>query len=153
MGLALEFYIGDADAIASAIQGMDLEQLDDVEVVAARADLSLHLLPKDLNYLSRAIGNAAGVPPIDLRSYLHILLDTADYGLLAVDPTWVAYVAMAPIERAAAIAADWADQMQQEYSDPALTATDAMVLAVEELIRLCVMARNSRVAVLHAWFL
>jgi hypothetical protein len=153
MGLTLEFYMGDVDAIVDAVQRLELEALDDPAVVASRADLSLHLVPHDLDTLSRAIGRAAGVPPIDLRPHLEPVVDEADHGLLAVDPTWVAYVAAAHGRDAAAIAEDWAARMQRGYGDPGITATDAMVQAVEELIALCASARQEGAPVVHAWFL
>jgi len=153
MGLALEFYTGDIDAIVDAVERIECEALDDPAVVASRVDLSLHLVPNDLNFLSRAIGHAAGVPPIDLGPYLDPVLDEEDHGLLMVDPAWVGYVGGAPTAAAAAISEDWAARMREEYGDPAITVTRELVEAVAELIAFCAAASRSGAPVIHAWFL
>jgi hypothetical protein len=53
MGLTLEFFMGDPAAIGPAIANVDFDTLDDSDIVEARADLSLHLEPQDLDTLSR----------------------------------------------------------------------------------------------------
>ena len=52
MGLSLEFYAGNAKAIAKAFAGTDLKSLRDGSAAHSHADFSLHLSPTDLDLLS-----------------------------------------------------------------------------------------------------
>ena len=153
MGLALEFYTGDTAAIIAAVEAMDYDRLDDPTVVSARADLSLHLIPKDLDSLSIALGRAAGLSPIELGPHLEGVMDTPDHGLLSVDSAWVAYVAKVPTAAAVSVAESWVMLMQRAHGDPGITVTEAMVEATGQLITLCATAVRDGSAVVHGWYL
>jgi hypothetical protein len=43
--------------------------------------------------------------------------------------------------------------MSQEYGDPQIVVTDALVQAVGELVALCVRAKAEGLAMAHVWFL
>jgi hypothetical protein len=153
VSLSLEFYTGDTSAIIAAVEAMDFDLLDDPAVVSARADLSLHLIPKDLDFLSIALGGAAGLPPIELRPHLDPVVDAPEYGLLAVDSAWVAYAATAPLTAAENVAESWVAQMQREYNDQTITVTDDVIDAVGQLITLCLTAECDGTPVVHVWYL
>jgi hypothetical protein len=149
MGLTLEFYLGDAERIALAIQEVDLETLYDPQVVQQKADFSLHILPKDLNLLSRAIGAAAGISPIELRDHLTVLIDEVDRGMLEVDRVWIDYAASASQDDVPRISKAWVDAMNHQYAGDAVLSDD-LVQAVHDLLAICKSAQASDRQVLLA---
>lgn len=151
MGLTLEFFAGDTQKLVTALQDNDLDAFDDPAIAVAKADLSLHILPKDLNTLSLAFAKFNAQHPIDLRSHLTVLVDEEGAGMLAVNEKWIAYVAAVPTEQAAAISEAWAEGMRKEYNDPSTLATEEMKESVADLIRLCKTARQNRLSVVHTW--
>jgi hypothetical protein len=151
MGLTLEFLVGDVEKMAEAIRECDYDLLDDPECVSLRADFSLHLEPRDLNYLSQQLAEFGGRAPMDLRSHLSVRVDEEDRGLLLVDRDWVSYVAAVPDSAPSAIADRWAAAMRQQYDDPELLPTDAMVASVSALVALCKTAHQHNVQVAHLW--
>ena len=151
MGLTLEFIAGDKARLVTAFQECDLDAFDDPAIAVAKADLSLHILPKDLNTLSLVLAKFNGQSPIDLRSHLTVLADEAGAGMLDVDDKWVAYAAAVPSGRAAEISEAWAERMRMEYNDPDTQATESMRASVEDLISLCKTASQGKLSVVHAW--
>ena len=153
MGLALQFLLGNVDVIENAIRSIDFEHLDDPGIVHQRADFSLHITPKDLDLLSRELGVISDQSPIDLRPSLNVIIDEQDRGLLAVDQSWIQYVALLATETVLDVTKNWALAMQREYSDPNIRVTSEMQKSVLDLINLCKAASMSDMQVLHAWFL
>ena len=151
MGITLEFYAGDGQRLAKAFQESDLDAFDDPSIAVAKADLSLHILPKDLNTLSIVFANFNSKAPIDLRSHLTVLADEDGAGMLSVDNQWVAYAAAVPVDKATEISKAWAARMRDEYNDLQTQATEAMTESVADLIRLCKTARDGRLSVVHTW--
>jgi hypothetical protein len=151
MGLTLEFFAGDKQRLIAAFREMDFEALDDPTVAVAKADLSLHILPGDLNTLSTVLGEFNSRPAIDLRSHLTVVLDEEGAGMLLVDDPWVEYAAAVDSAEVEQIAEAWASAMRAQYNDPETQATPAMVKAVSHLIDLCKTAREKRLDVLHSW--
>ncbi len=152
MGLSLEFYAGDRDAILAAIQECDMDGLDEPGVVSAYADLSLHLVPRDLDLLSQAFGIATGRDPIDLGPHLTAAIDEEGYGALEVSRTWVQYVASADLDRTDEVAHRWTERMSAQYHVPVQVNEDIQN-AIPALISLCQSALKSSAAVIHVWYL
>ena len=150
MGLSLEFYIGDTNAIISALEDCDYDRLDEPGVVNRRADLSLHLIPDDLNLLSLCIGAVSGHKPLSLRPHLSIIVDEADYGVLEVSQEWTAYAASVPNDRITELATAWAQAMSRQHGEE-IQANSDLQNAVRELVALCVIAHRDSDRVLHAW--
>jgi hypothetical protein len=153
VGLALEFIIGNTEAIIGALQAEDFEWMEDRTLIQARADFSLHIVPSDLNLLSHAIGIHTGQPLQDLRPLLTGLVDTETFGALAVDPAWIAYVAVLPPERIPAVVETWFELMRVEHNQPRLQVTPDAKQAVEELLTLCQLSQVIRSDVIHFWYL
>ncbi len=154
MGLSLEFYLGDERAIEALVRAGEPVPLRDPAVVAAYADMSLHLEPRDLDLLSRAIGTlGGGGDPRALRPSLRPIVDTAEYGLLAVEPGWVAYVADRAALAPETIAEAWAAAMRELHGDAAIVTTPAMVTSVAALLSLSRQAHAAGRGLLHGWAL
>ena len=153
MGLSLEFLIGDVEVITSAVRRLDLEALWNPSIVKQRADLSLHLSPQDLNFLSEEFGRASGQIPCDFRSNLKILVDDEDLGLLLVDEKWVEYAAKVSAESIFDLVEKWMERMRREYDDTQIEASDDSREAVGDLVQLCQNAKRGGNAVLHYWYL
>ncbi len=151
MGITLEFFAGDEQRLLKAFQESDLDAFDDPSVAVVKADISLHILPKDLDTLSLVFATFNSQPPIDLRSHLTVLADSDEAGILGVDTQWIAYVAAVPADRVAAISEAWAARMRDEYNDPDTQATEAMNKSVADLICLCKTACNGNLSVVHTW--
>ena len=147
----MEFYAGDPYAITKPVDHLGYDRLDDPLVAGAKADFSLHLIPDDLNFLSRAIAETTRQRPMGLRPIMQIVIDKPDYGVLAVDPGWVAYVARAEVQQAAVIADAWAKSLNLARADD-LVANTHVLKAIEDLIVLCQQAHRSRKAVVHVWY-
>jgi hypothetical protein len=153
MGLTLQFLLGNANEIESAVRSVDLELLDDPSVVHQRADFSLHITPKDLDLLSRELRVVSDQSPIDLRPSLNVIFDDKDRGLLIVDESWTRFAASVAPETVKDVAENWARAMQVEYSDTNIKATPEMQQSILDLINLCKAASLSDMQVLHSWFL
>ncbi len=152
MGLTLEFYIGDPQKIEEAIRECELGILDDPKVVHRRADLSLHIVPKDLDLLSRQLGKLSDREPLDLRPYLSVIIDQADGGLLLVDNAWVKYAASIKEDTEDTVTEDWFEAMRREHPGENIRVTPEARLAVRELLGLCREAARNKATVLHSWF-
>ena len=152
MGLTLRFYIGDSKRIEKAIRESEIDLLYDPEVVHKCADLSLHIVPRDLDLLSRQFGKHSRRKPLDLRPHLGMIIDENDRGLLSVDKAWVKYIAKARVDAADRIVGDWFEAMRQEYPEEEIKVTQAARSAVRDLVELCKEATRKRAKVLHVWF-
>ena len=152
MGLTLAFYIGDSKEIERAIRECEIDLLYDPEVVHRQADLSLHILPKDPNLLSRQFGKHSGRKPLDLRPYLSVIIDESDRGLLLVDNTWVMYAADVEADAVDNVVEDWFEAMRKEYPQEEIQVTPEAKLAVQALLELCKAALQEGSTVLHSWF-
>jgi hypothetical protein len=123
----------------------------DTAIAQARADVNLHIEPRDLDTLSSLLSSFNRQPSMDLRSHLAVVVDEEDKGLLEVDRRWVAYAAAVSSEKASAVADAWAREMSAQYKDPQLVVTDEMKASVDALIRLCKTAVQQNLPVVHIW--
>ena len=153
MGLTLQFLLGNVAEIENAIVSVDLEWLYDPSVIIKQADISLHIIPKDLDLLSRQLGVVSALDSMDLRPHMKVIFDEKDRGLLAVDKAWVEYASTLSEDNIPDVAEKWATAMQLEYDDDKICVTSDMLQSIHELIDLCRTANNSGMQVLHAWFL
>jgi hypothetical protein len=153
MGLSLEFYLGNEEAISEAIRSLDLDALDQPDIVEHKADFSLHITPNDLNLLSQQIAAITNSKPRNLRPYLTPVIDENDHGLLLVNAAWVAYVAQVPVGRSAELTEMWMAAMRQEYQDNSVTITDEAIEAVQQLVVMCTAAHQSGRSIFHIWFM
>jgi hypothetical protein len=152
MGLTLEFYLGNSDAIVRAVADIELDSLQDSNTVTHYADFSLHIIPADLDLLSESIGHVTARNPQGLRSSLEPILDEVDRGALSVAPDWVRYVAVLQSEQVPEVVELWASAMRSKHEDPEIVANDDMRQAVAELLDLCRCAAASDGNVVHVWF-
>src|SRR5687767_3374662 len=97
MGLSLEFYAGNADAIGADFTAIEFDGLRDGTRTRAYADFSLHLSASDLDLLSAVIAERVGVAPLSLTNSLVRTVGGFDGvgSAEVVDPTWVRMVAAA----------------------------------------------------------
>jgi len=153
MGLTLEFHAGDKSQIATAIEKIDLESLDNPDVSKFRVDVSLHITPRDLDLLSESIGEVASIQPKRLGPFLTGLVDETDRGALSVDRAWIGYVAATDMRLVKAIAERWAEKLKTTYPDENVQLSDAMTEAVQSLLEFCKRAMKENCDVVHVWFL
>jgi hypothetical protein len=155
MGLTLEFYIGDPAVIGRAVMDGDFDTLDDPRVVHARADLSLHIQPKDIDTLSSEAAGLLQREPVLLRESLGDAIggDERDHGAFLVAPEWLSQFAALQPETLAELTRRWMATMAQQYNDPGIHVTPEAEAAVLALTNLCRRATESATPVVHAWFL
>ena len=153
MELSLAFFVGNVAAITAAVRAGEGTPRDNPDIVHEYADFSLHLVPRDLDLLSEAIGAHGFEAVRPLRPSLTPVIDEAEYGLLAVDDEWVRYVALSPADPPENTAEAWAVAMRAAHNEPHLTVTKDMIRSVADLRRLCSRAHYEQRPVLHGWAL
>jgi hypothetical protein len=153
MGLALEFFAGDALTIGKEFTALKLPGLRDGTKALAYADFSLHLSPTDLDILSDVIAQRIGADSLALNDRLiRNVGGTEGSSADVVDPAWVRMVAQMEEAWATELASDWFKRLRAEYEEEIELTPDA-VRAVEELIRLAHLAIREDVDVVHTWYL
>lgn len=154
MGLRLEFYVGDPGIIGQAVADTDFDALEAESVVQAYADLSLHIVPRDLDILTREAAAMLQRPPILLRESLEEAIggDEPDHGAFLVGHEWVMQIARLSREPAAELANRWMGAMAQQYDDSEICSTPSAVAAVSALIDLYRYAIGASLPVTYAWF-
>lgn len=152
MGLNLEFLLGDEQAIVAAMETFDLDRLDEDEVVHDSADLSLHIVPKDLDRLSRCLAKYSGKMPMDLRPSLTVAVDSEDGGAFLIAREWIEYVAALPEPRLDEVVADWIADMRREYDEPEIVVTEAALAGVRDLWGLCRRSLATGASLVHVWW-
>jgi hypothetical protein len=153
MGLSLEFHLGDTEAIRQAVRDIDLDRLYDPTVVKAKADLSLHITPHDLDTLSQEFAVESRQEPLDLRPHLKVLFDDVDRGVFLVDDCWISYIAAVPMAAVRKVTERWFDRISQEYGDPIIPVSAEALKRVEDLVALCARAKKDDESIAHVWFL
>jgi hypothetical protein len=155
MGLTLKFLAGDEHVLTEVFRGEEWYKYDvtNPDAVLAEADFSLHLQPRDLNFLSIEVGGITGAEPMDLRSHLSLGVDEKHRGLLRVSKAWVAYFAAVSEDSGPILAERWATKLRDFYQQPRIVVTDSMIRAINDLIVLCKQALPEQVPVVHVWWL
>ena len=149
MGLSIEFYAGDPEAIGAAFSEIKLDQLRDGTVAHSYADLSLHVSLTDLDILSEEIGAVLGKPPIRLLDSLgHRVGGTPEESEANVVSTdWVAAVSAVPPSEATELSRRWLKAVATELGEETDAESPDAAAAVSALIGLC------RDAIVFAWYL
>jgi hypothetical protein len=155
MGLTLEFYMGDPDAIGPAVEQFDFDALYESGIVKARADLSVHIQPKDLDTLSIEAAGLVGQRAVLLQESLITAIggDETDHGAFIVSSDWVSQIGSLQPSTAQELTKRWIASMALQYDDPEIRVTPAAEEAVFALISLCRYATETSTPVIHAWFL
>jgi hypothetical protein len=155
MGLTLEFYTGDPHAIGYAVEVADFDALDESGIVKARADLSLHIQPKDMDTLSVEAAGLLGKRAVLFQQSLGDAVggEESDHGAFLVSADWVAQIGTLQLNTAQELATRWFASMARQYDDPEMQVTPAVEEAVYSLISLCKSATETSTPVIHAWFL
>lgn len=153
MGLTLEFLAGDKDLIAEAVRSGDYGSLNSPPACSLRADFSLHLIPSDLDLMSRSLGEVAGISPHDLRPYLVPVVDEEEHGALAVSSAWIQYVAECYPVQAETVARLWTAKLNRAHPGEEIDCTEAMIEAVRDWIYLSKKAVEDSLDVVHIWSL
>lgn len=151
MGLSLEFYAGNREQIINAVQECDLDLLDEPGVTAGFADFSLHVEPRDLDLLSRAIGVVENRNALELGNFLNGVVDEDGYGALEVGRDWVRYVATTESLNIDAIVRGWSQSMSALHG-ASIAPNDSMRRALSDLVSLCRLAVKTDAAVVHIWY-
>src|SRR5688500_5384127 len=124
MGILIDFYAGDADAI-----GLAWADGDDVPS-RAHADFSLHLDPSALDLLSELMG----VPALLDSLVRDVGGDGDESSVSVVDPEWVAAVGALPPAGAGDLAQRWLRAVTEEYGAGSTDDAGHATAAVRELI-------------------
>ena len=156
MGISLEFYaVLSHEEVFSAVEEMDFETLEGLQVDGRYADFSLHITPNDLDLLTNAICQVLNEEPIGLREYLDTegwFINEEDRGAFLVFQAWVGLVANCTLSQAELIASRWFESMRDEYGDSEIIKTPESIDSISSLIALCSSAGNSELVVVHTWF-
>ena len=154
MSVSLEFYAGDADSIGADFTASAFDGLREGTRARAWADFSIHLSPSDLDILSEVIAERVGTEPLLLNDCLVRTVggDGDERSAEVVSPDWVRMVAAVGGTPAREIAATWIEQVGEEHGEEYELSPEA-VRAVEELVRLCQLAEQEDLAVVHTWHL
>jgi hypothetical protein len=155
MGLSLEFYAGDAATIGTDFSAIEFDGIRDGTRAQMYTDLSLHLLPIDLDLLSAVIAESVDATPIALCDSL--IRTVGSYGddegkAELVDPVWVRLIASADESEAPNITSDWMQLVGARCHEDICATPDA-VNAVRNLICLCQIAVRRKLDVIHTWYL
>jgi len=154
MGLSLEFYAGDADAIGGAFTECDFDRLQEGGIAHSYADLSLHIPIEDLDVLSEQMAILLGEPFVGFLDSLGRVVggSEGESGAQVVSPGWIRFAAKVPEIKVGELAKMWIDAASKkagvEYADPSCAES-----ALLELVRLCGRAIEKKSSVVFAWYL
>jgi hypothetical protein len=155
MGITLQFYSAGVDQMFDAVFDVDFEVLEKAQIPGRFADLSLHLTPDDLNYLSRELCVAAGLEPVGLRDYLDTdgeFVNEPDRGAFQVHPDWVSFVSQVDDAAVPDLVNKWFEAMRVEYGDAEIQVSEEAIAGVLDLVRVCKESRRVGSSVVHVWF-
>ena len=157
MGLTLEFYVGNAEEIATVILDLGYEESDEDNLLVRlsqaerSADFSLHLKISDLEFLSEQAGLVRNKPAIYLRdSFEKILVEEPAHGAVQIARAWISQFANLPTWSSRELTVHWFDAMSKHHGDSFL-ANAAAQKAVESLIRICKLAETSSEEIILFW--
>lgn len=155
MGLSIEFYAGDADAIGAAFTDVRFEALQDGSIAHSYADFSLHISVADLDVLSeQAAGMLAREPVLLLESLERHVGGTPDESSAdVVARAWVEFIAAVSKESDSELSAAWLSAVMAETGKEIDVHSPGAARAVGELITLCRDSIAKRSAVVFARYL
>lgn len=154
MGQLIGFYAGDAAAIGADFDAHKFDGLRDGTRARAYADFSLHLSPTDFDILSEVIAEQVGAPQILLLDSLsrHVGGAGDERSADVVDERWVRMVAAVDESTTHTLTAEWIRRVGEDCGQQ-LTVTGEAIQAVGDLIRLCQLAVQDGLEVVHTWSL
>jgi hypothetical protein len=155
MGLSIEFYAGNANAIGSAFTEYELEGLRDGTIAHSYADFSLHISITDLDVLSEQIAELLNQEPVRLLDSLEKQVGgtTDESSADLVARAWVEFVAAIPPESASQLSVLWLSAVMAETGDEIDVNSPDAKRAVEELLSLCRASLTKATEVVFAWYL
>jgi len=154
MGVSLEFYAGDAEAIGAAITHGQFDGLRRSTLAHAYADLSLHLGADALDTLSEQVAVLTGREEVLLLDSLERSVGgtEGESGAEVVSPEWVEMMAAVPVSSAAELSRKWLEAFAAENEEELETESPDAATAITALIRLCQSALERGTEVVFAWY-
>ena len=150
MGLSLQFLIGPPKEMLDALSQCNYAELD--RLTERKADLSLHLQPRDLQMLSDCAASHTSQPLKPFRTALTCYFDETDRGYFLVHDDWVDAMATIDIKEYKAIATEWFQKMAENYPNEQIGEPSAAAEgSVHGLIELCKYAVQFEKPVIHIW--
>lgn len=155
MGLSIEIYAGNADAIGHAFTEIEYEGLRDGTIAHSYADFSLHISVADLDVLSEQAAGTLDREPIRLLESLerHVGGTPDESSADMVSRGWVEFIAAVPKESASELSAVWLSAVMAETGEEIDVHSPDAARAVEALIALCHESITRRTDVVFAWYL
>ena len=155
MGLSIEFYAGNADAIGRAFTDYEFEGLRDGSIAHSYADFSLHVSVADLDVLSEQIAVLLDREPVRLLDSLekHVGGTPDESGADMVARAWVEFVAAVPHESASRLSVLWLSAVMAETGEEIDVDSPDAKRAVDELLSLCRASLAKVTDVVFAWYL
>jgi hypothetical protein len=156
MGLTLQFAVGPKDVILDAIRDEDFHYLESLEEAGDFADFSLHLEPRDLDYLVRVASSTSGGEVKSLREHLlfdESAVDEQDRGGVLVSNEIVLLFSHLNPKDGESIAKAWYKQLSLAYPEETIEYDDDAGRATTQLIGVCKKAKAGYGALVHIWFL
>jgi len=155
VGLSIEFYAGDAEAIGKAFTEYEFEGLRDGSIAHSYVDFSLHISVADLDVLSEQIAGVLDGEPVRLLDSLerHVGGTPDESSADLVARAWVEFVAGVPKESASQLSALWLSAVMAETGEEIDVDSPDARRAVEELLSLCQDALAKSTDVVFAWYL
>jgi hypothetical protein len=155
MGLTLQFVIGDKETIIEATKNFDFDYFNKLESENQLADFSIHLIPDDLNLLVNAATELQSIQSFGLRENLNTevsYFDSEDCGAYLVDTKVRTLFATLEDKDVLSLTQKWFDKMN-ELHDEDLRLTDDAIHSVKQLISICKNAEQTKIDMVHVWFL
>jgi hypothetical protein len=154
MSLLMHFCAADPAVVEDVTSSTWHALLRDSSRVAAYVDFSLHLSPIDLDILVVQVCAALGAPATTLTDSLVGLVagDGQSWAVEVVDPRLVNLVAGVPGSMIEPLASRWVAAVAQEHREANPGVNPEILGALRELVRICDVALQGELAVLHAWF-
>jgi hypothetical protein len=155
VGMLMWFYVGDERKIGDGYSATDAVPLWKQPSVVGMADFSLHLSPIDLDLLSEEACRIAGVQPVTLTDSLteNVGGDGQTSSADVVSPQWVQMFASILDDHVDDLAKRWLVRVAEEHHDQPEEPNEDTHQAVRDLIHVCQIATEKRLAVVHVWSL
>jgi hypothetical protein len=153
MGMLMSFYAGDKRKIGEGFSTTAGVPLWKQPLVVGMADFSLHLSPIDLDLFSKEACRIAGAQPVTLTDSLteNVGGDGESSSADVVSPQWVQTVAGILDDQVDGLARRWLVQVAEEDREEPEEPNEDTLQAIRDLIRVCRIAMEKKLAVVHVW--
>jgi hypothetical protein len=155
MGMLMAFYACDKREIGEGFSSTAAVPLWKQPYVVSMADFSLHLSPIDLDLLSEEVCRIAGAQPVSLTDSLteNVGGNGESSSADVVSPQWVQTVAGIRDDQVDDLARRWLVQVAEEHREQPEEPNEDTLRAIRDLIHVCRIAIENRLAVVHVWSL